>query len=45
MKRWQSAGADYVGVNPMGAGLKSVDDHLPVLGEVAEALQLLPTTT
>ena len=38
--RWEAAGATHVGVNTMGAGLQSVEDHLGVLAQVAEALAL-----
>jgi alkanesulfonate monooxygenase SsuD/methylene tetrahydromethanopterin reductase-like flavin-dependent oxidoreductase (luciferase family) len=43
VEQWRTAGAHYVGVNTMGAGFTSVDDHLRVLAEVAEALQLSST--
>jgi alkanesulfonate monooxygenase SsuD/methylene tetrahydromethanopterin reductase-like flavin-dependent oxidoreductase (luciferase family) len=39
---WRDAGATHVGVNTMRAGLETVDDHLRVLGEVAEVLGLEP---
>ena len=35
---WAKAGASHVSVNTMGAGLKTVDDHLAVLARVAESL-------
>ena len=35
---WAEAGASHVSVNTMGAGLKSVDDHLDALAAVAESL-------
>src|ERR1700722_12006300 len=38
--RWRSAGASHVSINTMGSGLARVDDHLRVLGEIAEALEL-----
>jgi probable F420-dependent oxidoreductase len=38
--RWRDAGATHVAINTMGAGLRSVDDHLRVLAECAGALQL-----
>ncbi|MFL6204848.1 MAG: LLM class F420-dependent oxidoreductase [Acidimicrobiales bacterium] len=38
--RWESAGASHLGVNTMGASLATVDDHLDVLAQVAEALGL-----
>jgi probable F420-dependent oxidoreductase len=36
--RWRDAGATHVAVNTMGAGLASVDDHLAVLTDAADAL-------
>jgi len=36
--KWRAAGATHVGVNTMGAGLKTVDDHLEVLGRVAKSV-------
>ncbi len=38
LAEWAKAGASHVSVNTMGAGLTTVDDHLGVLGRVAEAL-------
>ena len=38
--RWRDAGATHVAINTMGAGLRSVDDHLRALGECATALEL-----
>lgn len=38
--RWRDAGATHVSVNTMRAGLASVDDHVRVLAEAAEALEL-----
>lgn len=35
---WADAGASHVSVNTMGAGLKTVDEHLAVLAQVAESL-------
>ena len=35
---WAEAGASHVSVNTMGAGLKSVDDHLAALSQVAVSL-------
>lgn len=35
---WAQAGASHLSINTMGAGLPSVDDHLEVLGRVAESL-------
>ena len=42
LEAWAKAGASDVSVNTMGAGLKTVDDHLAVLARVAE---LLPETS
>jgi len=38
--RWRDAGASHLGINTMGAGFRSVDEHLSALTTVAEALQL-----
>jgi probable F420-dependent oxidoreductase len=38
--RWRDAGASHVSVNTMGAGLRTVDDHLRALDDVASALDL-----
>ncbi len=38
--RWREAGASHVSVNTMNAGLGSVDEHLAVLADVAEANEL-----
>jgi hypothetical protein len=38
--RWQAAGATHVGINTMGASLGSVEAHLDVLAQVAEAVGL-----
>ncbi len=38
LKAWADAGASHVSVNTMGAGLKTVDDHLAALSEVAASL-------
>jgi probable F420-dependent oxidoreductase len=35
---WRTAGATHLGVTTMGAGLSTVDDHLVVLGRLAEEL-------
>ncbi|HEY4465819.1 MAG TPA: LLM class F420-dependent oxidoreductase [Streptosporangiaceae bacterium] len=35
-RQWQEAGATHVSVNTMGAGLKSVDDHLAALAAAIE---------
>lgn len=37
MRRWQEAGATHLAVNTMGAGLKTVDDHLAALATAADA--------
>ncbi len=36
--KWRDAGASHIGVNTMGAGLGSVDDHLAALTKAADAL-------
>ena len=36
---WRDAGATHLSVNTMGAGLRTVDDHLQALEAAAEALQ------
>lgn len=35
---WADAGASHLSVNTMGAGLKTVDEHLAVLSKVAESI-------
>jgi probable F420-dependent oxidoreductase len=37
MRRWLDAGATHLAVNTMGAGLKTVDDHLAALATAADA--------
>jgi probable F420-dependent oxidoreductase len=37
LRAWADVGTSCVSVNTMGAGLKSVDDHLTALGAAAEA--------
>jgi probable F420-dependent oxidoreductase len=37
MRQWQDAGATHLSVNTMGAGLKTVDDHLAALATAADA--------
>jgi probable F420-dependent oxidoreductase len=37
MRQWQDAGATHLSINTMGAGLKTVDDHLAALATAAEA--------
>jgi probable F420-dependent oxidoreductase len=39
MREWADAGATHVSVNTMGAGLKSVDDHLRALADAAEVVK------
>jgi probable F420-dependent oxidoreductase len=41
MRQWQQAGATHLAVNTMGAGLKSVDDHLAALATAAEAAKAI----
>lgn len=36
LRQWQDAGATHMSVNTMGAGLKSVDDHLGALAAAME---------
>lgn len=36
--RWDEVGASHLSINTMGAGLKTVDEHLAALAAVAEAL-------
>jgi alkanesulfonate monooxygenase SsuD/methylene tetrahydromethanopterin reductase-like flavin-dependent oxidoreductase (luciferase family) len=40
VNRWRAAGAGYLSINTMNAGLGSVDGHLAVLARAAEALEL-----
>jgi probable F420-dependent oxidoreductase len=35
---WSEAGASHLSVNTMGAGLKTVDDHLATLARIAQAI-------
>ena len=35
-RTWHEAGATHMSVNTMGAGLRSVDDHLAVLESAAQ---------
>jgi probable F420-dependent oxidoreductase len=37
---WADAGASHLSVNTMGAGLKTVDEHLDVLARVVQALPI-----
>jgi hypothetical protein len=41
LQRWREAGASYVSVNTMGAGLATVDDHLAALARAAEAAEIV----
>ena len=41
MRQWQDAGATHLSVNTMGAGLKTVDDHLAALAMAAEAAKTI----
>src|ERR1700761_909879 len=41
VREWQDAGASHLSVNTMGAGLKTVDDHLNALATVAEAAKAI----
>ena len=36
--KWTDVGATHISINTMGAGLKTVDDHLAALAAVAEVL-------
>ena len=38
--RWRDAGATHLAINTMGAHLQSIDDHLKVLADSADALHL-----
>jgi probable F420-dependent oxidoreductase len=40
LTQWEKSGATHVSINTMGAGLKTVDDHLAVLARVAESFPL-----
>ena len=41
MRQWQDADATHLSVNTMGAGLKTVDDHLAALATAAEAAKTI----
>jgi probable F420-dependent oxidoreductase len=41
IRQWQDAGATHLSVNTMGAGLKTVDDHLAALATAAEAARTI----
>jgi probable F420-dependent oxidoreductase len=40
VERWRDEGATHLGINTMGAGLTTVDDHLNALAAVSERLPL-----
>jgi len=40
---WAGTGASHVAVNTMGSGLRTVDDHLQALAEIAGAVGLVGT--
>ena len=40
VERWRGLGATHLSVNTMGAGLRSVEEHIEVLARVAEAVSL-----
>ncbi|VEG58485.1 luciferase family protein [Mycolicibacterium aurum] len=40
IRGWSERGATHLSVNTMGAGLRTVDDHLAVLGAVADSVGL-----
>lgn len=40
LQAWDAAGASHASVNTMGAGLRTVDEHLAVLTHLAEALRI-----
>jgi hypothetical protein len=39
-ERWETIGATHLTITTMGAGLARVDDHLAVLAELADVLDL-----
>jgi probable F420-dependent oxidoreductase len=41
MRQWRDADATHLSVNTMGAGLKTVDDHLAALAATAEAAKTI----
>jgi len=41
MRKWRDAGATHLSVNTMGAGLKTVDDHLGALAGAADAAKTI----
>ena len=36
--RWEAVGSTHLSINTMGAGLATVDEHLEVLAQAAEAV-------
>ena len=42
---WSSAGATHLSINTMGAGFRSVDEHLAALAKTAEGLGITAGTT
>jgi hypothetical protein len=40
LAEWKAAGATHMTVNTMGAGLRTVDEHLAALTAVTETLSL-----
>ena len=40
VERWRSAGATHLTINTMRSGLRHVHDHLAVLAELADVLDL-----
>ena len=41
LRSWADAGATHVSINTMGAGLKTVDDHLDALATAAEVANIV----
>ena len=41
LRSWADAGATHVSINTMGAGLKTVDDHLDALAAAAEVANIV----
>lgn len=41
VQAWRDAGATHIAVNTMGAGMRSVDDHIDTLATIARRLSLL----
>ena len=40
VERWRNAGATHLSINTMGAGFRTVDEHLDALAKAAEAIGL-----